>query len=76
MLYVIGFFEDDMNKVQVGILFVWYEGNFCNMYFMDLFIFVKEFVVKVGFILYCFNIIGVSDGIFMGIIGMCYFLQS
>lgn len=76
MFYVIGMFEVDMNKFQVGILFVWYDGNFCNMYLFDFFGFVRDSIKKVGFVFMCFNIIGVFDGISMGIIGMCYSLQS
>ncbi|CRJ91250.1 hypothetical protein BN1723_021020, partial [Verticillium longisporum] len=36
MLYATGLSEDDMNKAQVGISSVWYEGNPCNMHLMDL----------------------------------------
>ena len=36
MLYATGMSEDDMNKAQVGIASVWYEGNPCNMHLLDL----------------------------------------
>lgn len=65
-----------MNKAQVGISSVWYEGNPCNMHLMDLSKVVKESVAKAGLIPYRFNTIGVSDGISMGTKGMRYSLQS
>jgi dihydroxy-acid dehydratase len=36
MLYGTGMTEEDMNKAQVGIASVWYEGNTCNMHLLDL----------------------------------------
>ncbi len=36
MLYGVGLTPDDMNKAQVGIGSVWYEGNTCNMHLNDL----------------------------------------
>ena len=36
MLYGTGLSEEDMNKAQVGIGSVWYEGNTCNMHLNDL----------------------------------------
>ncbi|KAI1065162.1 hypothetical protein LB507_001367 [Fusarium sp. FIESC RH6] len=76
MLYATGLSEDDMNKAQVGISSVWYEGNPCNMHLMDLSAHVRESVAKAGLIPYRFNTIGVSDGISMGTTGMRYSLQS
>ncbi|KAG5946317.1 hypothetical protein E4U53_006603 [Claviceps sorghi] len=76
MLYATGLSEDDMNKAQVGISSVWYEGNPCNMHLMDLSKIVRESVAKAGLIPYRFNTIGVSDGISMGTSGMRYSLQS
>ena len=32
MLYGIGLTEEDMNKAQVGIVSMGYEGNTCNMH--------------------------------------------
>ncbi|CDH53344.1 dihydroxy-acid dehydratase [Lichtheimia corymbifera JMRC:FSU:9682] len=76
MLYGTGLTEDDMNKGQVGISSVWYEGNPCNMHLMDLAAKVKEGVEKAGLIGYRFNTIGVSDGMSNGTAGMSYSLQS
>ncbi len=76
MLYGTGMTEEDMNKAQVGISSVWWEGNTCNMYLMDLAARVKEGVQAAGLVGFRFNTIGVSDGISMGTPGMCYSLQS
>ncbi|KAF7551108.1 hypothetical protein G7Z17_g5252 [Cylindrodendrum hubeiense] len=76
MLYATGLSDSDMNKAQVGISSVWYEGNPCNMHLMDLSKVVKDSVAKAGLIPYRFNTIGVSDGISMGTTGMRYSLQS
>lgn len=76
MLYATGLDDADMNKAQVGISSVWYEGNPCNMHLMDLSKVVRDSVAKAGLIPYRFNTIGVSDGISMGTTGMRYSLQS
>eukprot|EP00873_Tetraselmis_striata_P039895 jgi/Tetstr1/460159/TSEL_005475.t1 len=76
MLYATGLTEADMNKPQIGISSVWYEGNPCNMHLMDLALDVKMGVQDAGMVAYRFNTIGVSDGISMGTDGMSYSLQS
>ncbi|KAK1573923.1 dihydroxy-acid dehydratase [Colletotrichum navitas] len=76
MLYATGLTEEDMNKAQVGISSVWYEGNPCNMHLLDLSNIVRQSVKDAGLIPYQFNTIGVSDGISMGTKGMRYSLQS
>src|SRR5262245_13342830 len=76
MLFGTGMTPEDMNKAQVGIASVWYEGNTCNMHLNDLAIKVKEGVTAAGLVGMRFNTIGVSDGISMGTEGMCYSLQS
>jgi len=76
MLYATGLSETDMDKAQVGIGSVWYEGNSCNMHLNDLAARVKEGVVAAGLVGMRFNTIGVSDGISMGTEGMSYSLQS
>jgi dihydroxy-acid dehydratase len=76
MLYGTGLTEDDMNKAQIGIGSVWYEGNTCNMHLMDLAAKVKEGVIAADLVGMRFNTIGVSDGISMGTSGMSYSLQS
>ena len=66
MLYATGLTEADMDKPQVGIASVWYEGNSCNMHLLDLAEKVKEGVEAAGLIGFRFNTVGVSDGISMG----------
>src|SRR5210317_591006 len=76
MLYGTGMTEEDMNKPQVGISSVWWEGNTCNMHLNDLAAKVKEGVEAAGLVGMRFNTIGVSDGISMGTDGMSFSLQS
>ncbi len=76
MLYGTGLTEEDLNKAQVGIASVWYEGNTCNMHLLDLATKVKEGVTAAGLVGMRFNTIGVSDGISMGTRGMSFSLQS
>tara|TARA_R100000789_G_scaffold64526_3_gene60988 strand:+ start:3847 stop:5460 length:1614 start_codon:yes stop_codon:yes gene_type:complete len=76
MLYGTGMSEEDMNRAQVGIGSVWYEGNTCNMHLLDLAAKVKEGVQAAGLVGMRFNTIGVSDGISMGTDGMSFSLQS
>nr|MBS0020409.1 dihydroxy-acid dehydratase [Gammaproteobacteria bacterium] len=76
MLYGTGLTEADMDKAQVGIASVWFEGNTCNMHLLDLASKVKEGVHAAGLIGMRFNTVGVSDGISMGTEGMSYSLQS
>jgi dihydroxy-acid dehydratase len=76
MLYGTGLTDDDMNKAQVGIASVWYDGNTCNMHLNLLADRVKQGVQVAGLVGMRFNTIGVSDGISMGTEGMSYSLQS
>jgi dihydroxy-acid dehydratase len=76
MLYATGLSEDDMQKPQVGIASMWFEGNPCNMHLLDLAAEVKKGVEAAGLVGMRFNTIGVSDGISMGTDGMSFSLQS
>ena len=76
MLYGTGLTREDMDKPQVGIASVWYEGNTCNMHLDKLAIEVKQGVVASDMVGMRFNTIGVSDGISMGTDGMSFSLQS
>ena len=76
MLYGTGMTKEDMNKPQVGIASVWYEGNTCNMHLLKLAEYVKEGVQDADMVGMRFNTVGVSDGISMGTEGMSYSLQS
>src|SRR5438309_9182327 len=76
MLYATGLSDEDMEKPQVGIASVWFEGNSCNMHLLHLAEKVKEGVKAAGLVGFRFNTIGVSDGIAMGTDGMSFSLQS
>ncbi len=76
MLFGTGLTEADMDKPQVGISSVWFEGNPCNMHLMDLAAAVREGVREAGCVPMRFNTIGVSDGLSMGTDGMSFSLQS
>ena len=76
MLYATGLSDADLEKPQVGISSVWFEGNSCNMHLLDLAEKVKEGVKAAGLVGMRFNTIGVSDGISMGTDGMSFSLQS
>ena len=76
MLYGAGLTDEDMQKPQVGIASMGWEGNTCNMHLNDLAYAVKEGVQKSDMVGLIFHTIGVSDGIAMGTDGMSYSLQS
>ena len=76
MLYATGLREPDMDKPQIGIASVWFEGNPCNMHLLHLAEKVKEGFAALGLVGMRFNTIGVSDGISMGTEGMSFSLQS
>ncbi len=76
MLYGIGLTDADLQKPQVGICSMWYEGNTCNMHLDRLAVHVKDGVQAAGLVGLRFNTIGVSDGLSMGTDGMSYSLPS
>ena len=76
MLYGTGLTDADLQKPQVGICSMWYEGNTCNMHLDGLAGFVKSGVQAAGLVGMRFNTIGVSDGLSMGTDGMSYSLPS
>jgi dihydroxy-acid dehydratase len=76
MLLGTGLTEEDLNKPQVGIASIWYEGNTCNMHLQDFSERVKKSVTAEDMVGMRFNTIGVSDGISMGTSGMSYSLVS
>jgi ABC-type transport system substrate-binding protein len=76
MLLGTGLTQADLDKPQVGIASMWYEGNTCNMHLDRLAAKVREGVVAAGMVGMRFNTIGVSDGISMGTEGMSYSLPS
>ncbi len=66
MLYGIGLTDDDMQKAQIGIGSMGYDGNTCNMHLNDLAQIVKESVWGNDLVGLVFNTIGVSDGMSNG----------
>ncbi|KAI0062888.1 dihydroxy-acid dehydratase [Artomyces pyxidatus] len=66
MLYAVGLTEDDMEKPQIGISPIWWEGNPCNSHLLDLAKVVKRGCEEEGLVGLTFNTIGVSDAITMG----------
>lgn len=76
MLYGIGLTDADMEKAQVGIASMGYDGNTCNMHLNDLAKIVKEGVWNNNLVGLIFNTIGVSDGMSNGTAGMRYSLVS
>ncbi|ACU05612.1 dihydroxy-acid dehydratase [Pedobacter heparinus] len=76
MLYGIGLTAADMDKAQVGIASMGYDGNTCNMHLNDLAKIVKEGVWKNDMVGLTFSTIGVSDGMSNGTDGMRYSLVS
>ncbi|MDP6183658.1 MAG: dihydroxy-acid dehydratase, partial [Gammaproteobacteria bacterium] len=76
MLHATGLTGEDLDKAEVGIASVWYEGNPCNMHLLDLAKHVKAGVEDAGMVGMRFNTIGVSDAISMGTEGMSFSLQS
>jgi dihydroxy-acid dehydratase len=76
MLYGIGLTDDDMQKPQVGVASMGYDGNTCNMHLNDLAKLVKQGVWEENMVGLIFNTIGVSDGMSNGTEGMRYSLVS
>lgn len=76
MLYGVGLSDEDMNKPQVGIASMGWEGNTCNMHLNALARRVKQGVQDAGLVGLIFHTIGVSDGISMGTAGMKLSLLS
>jgi dihydroxy-acid dehydratase len=76
MLMATGLSWSDLDKPQVGIGAVWYDGNPCNMHLADLGNHVKRGVEQADMVPMRFNTVGVSDGISMGTDGMSFSLQS
>ncbi len=76
MLYGIGLTDADMDKAQVGIASMGYDGNTCNMHLNDLAQLVKQGIWGSDLVGLTFGTIGVSDGMSNGTEGMRYSLVS
>jgi dihydroxy-acid dehydratase len=76
MFYGIGLTDEDLNKAQVGIVSMGYEGNTCNMHLNDLAKEIKKSVWAADLVGLIFNTVGVSDGMSNGTDGMRFSLVS
>ena len=76
MFYGIGLTDADLQKGQVGIVSMGYDGNTCNMHLNDLAAEVKKSVWENDLVGLTFHTIGVSDGMSNGTDGMRYSLVS
>ncbi len=76
MLYGIGLTDADLQKAQVGVVSMGYDGNTCNMHLNDLAKDIKQSIWANDLVGLQFNTIGVSDGISNGTDGMRYSLIS
>lgn len=76
MLYGLGLTTEDLQKAQVGVASMGYDGNTCNMHLNDLAAIVKQGVWNNNLVGLTFNTIGISDGLTNGTEGMRYSLVS
>lgn len=74
--YALGLTEEDLEKAQVGIVSMGFDGNPCNMHLNDLAAEIKKGVWKNDLVGLIFHTIGVSDGMSNGTDGMRYSLVS
>ena len=74
--YALGLREEDLEKAQVGIVSMGYDGNPCNMHLNNLALEIKKGVWKHSLAGFIFHTIGVSDGMSNGTDGMRYSLVS
>ncbi len=76
MLYAAGLTRTNIKLPQVGVCSMWFEGNPCNNHLNKHQNLIKESLKTSNLNSFCFNTIGVSDGISMGTVGMHYSLPS
>jgi dihydroxy-acid dehydratase len=76
MFYGIGLTDADLQKAQVGIASMGYDGNTCNMHLNDLAAIIKKSIWENDLVGLTFHTIGVSDGMSNGTDGMRYSLVS
>ena len=76
MFYGIGLTDADLQKAQVGIASMGYDGNPCNMHLNALADQVKKSICENDLVGLTFHTIGVSDGMSNGTPGMRYSLVS
>ena len=76
MLYALGLNKNDLQKPQIGIGTVWFDGNPCNSKLDILSNIIKKKLESDNFLGMRFNTIGVSDGKTMGTDAMRFSLPS
>jgi dihydroxy-acid dehydratase len=76
MFYGIGLTDADLQKAQVGVASMGYDGNTCNMHLNDLAAIIKQGIWEQDLVGLVFHTIGVSDGMSNGTDGMRYSLVS
>lgn len=76
MFYALGFTDEDMGKVQIGIASMGYDGNPCNMHLNELAKIVKMGTWEQGLAGLIFNTIELSDSMTNGTDGMRHSLVS
>jgi len=76
MFYGIGLTDADLQKAQVGVVSMGYDGNTCNMHLNALAADIKKSVWENDLVGLTFHTIGVSDGMSNGTPGMRYSLVS
>ncbi len=76
MLHATGLAPEELDRAQVGIASMLWEGNPGNMHLLKLAGAIADGVRGAGLVPMRFNTIGVSDGISMGTDGMSYSLPS
>ena len=76
MLYALGLNKNDLQKPQIGIGSVWFDGNPCNSKLDILSNMIKKKLESDNFLGMRFNTIGVSDGKTMGTEAMRFSLPS
>lgn len=76
ILHGAGLSREDMNKPQVGVTTVWYEGSTCNRHLLELAGWVAESLNDSGLLGFRSATVGVNDALAMGTEGMRYSLPS
>ena len=76
ILHGTGLSRADLDKPQVAVTAVWYEGSTCNMHTLDLAAYVAEGLRAAGCVAFRSSAVGVNDAISMGTHGMRYSLPS
>ena len=76
MFYGIGLTDADLQKAQVGVVSMGYDGNTCNMHLNALANDIKKSIWENDLVGLTFHTIGVSDGMSNGTPGMRYSLVS